>query len=163
MAAIDSDRQIVLPEVVDLRGVRAIPTGPGMSLYVDGDEAKARALRDRINLTEPDARAFLRADVPAHLHHRANTRIGDVLVVPEEGVLVGFRYDSFPRAAMHGWDPTLPSMRGIFLMRGPEIVSGRRIEAFESIHVYPFLAHILQLTPHPQIDGRLDVLGRLTR
>ena len=47
MAAIDSDRQIVLPEVVDLRGVRAIPTGPGMSLYVDGDEAKARALRDR--------------------------------------------------------------------------------------------------------------------
>ena len=64
---------------------------------------------------------------------------------------------------MHGWDPTLPSMRGIFLMRGPEIVPGRRIEAFESIHVYPFLAHVLQLTPHPEIDGRFDVLGHLIR
>ena len=163
MAAVDADRQIVLPEVVDLRGVRAIPTGPGMSLYVNGDDATARELRDRINMSEPDARAFLRADVPAHLHHRASTRIGDVLVIPEEGVLVGFRHDSSPPVAMHGWDPTLPSMHGIFLMRGPEIVSGRRIEAFESIHVYPFLAHVLQLTPHPEIDGRLDVLRHLIR
>ena len=163
MAAVDPDRQIVLPEVVDLRGVRAIPTGPGMSLYVDGDETRARELRDRINATEPDARAFLRDEVPAHLHHRASTRIGDVLVVPEEGVLVGFQPDSSPPAAMHGWDPTLPSMHGIFLMRGPELVSDRRVEAFESIHVYPFLAHILQLTPNSEIDGRLDVLGHLIR
>ena len=163
MAAVDPLRQIVLPEVVDLRGVRAIPTGPGMSLYVHGDEARGRELRDRINAAVSDAQAFLRNDIPLHLHHRGSVRIGDVLIVPEEGVLVGFRQDPTPPVGMHGWDPQLPSMHGIFLMRGPGLTPGQRIGVFENVHVYPLLASILELIPNRGIDGQLEVLRHLNR
>lgn len=59
---------------------------------------------------------------------------------------------------MHGWDPALPSMHGVFLVRGPRIEGGQQIPAFEAIHIYPFLAEVLGLTPNPEIDGNLQVL-----
>ena len=71
---------------------------------------------------------------------------------------VAFRRDPSPPAGLHGWDPTLPSMHGVFLVRGPGITGGQRIPAFEAIHIYPFLAEILGLTPNPEIDGDLQVL-----
>jgi predicted AlkP superfamily pyrophosphatase or phosphodiesterase len=59
----------------------------------------------------------------------------------------------FP-AGMHGWDPALPSMQGIFLVSGPGIRSGATIAPVESIDVYPFLAELLGITPAKPIDGR---------
>ena len=32
---------------------------------------------------------------------------------------------------------------------------------FESIHIYPFLAEVLDLEPNPVMDGKLSVLGSL--
>ena len=163
MAAVDPGRQIVLPEVVDLRGVRVIPTGPGMSVYVDGDHERARDLRDEFNAAVRGARAYLRDEVPRHLHHGSSPRAGDVVFVADVGVLIGFQRDSSPPVAMHGWDPQLPSMHGIFLMGGPGLEPGQHIEAFESVHIYPLLAAILGLTPNAAVDGQLDVLGHLIR
>ena len=161
MASVDPARQVVLPEIVDLRGVRAIPTGPGMSLYLNGDDVRARQLRDVFNARTSAARAFVRDEVPEHLHHRASQRIGDVVIVPEEGAFVRFRADSAPPLATHGWDPTFTSMHGIFLMCGPGIRPGQRVAAFENIHIYPLVAHVLELPPNPGIDGQLDVLGQV--
>ena len=161
MAAVDPERQVVLSEVIDLRGVRAIPTGPGMSLYLRGDEVRARQLRDDFNARTRAARAFLRDEVPAHLHHRSSQRIGDVVIIPEEGAFVRFRANSTPPLATHGWDPTLMSMHGIFLMRGPGIRPGQQIAAVENIHIYPLVAHVLKLPTDPGIDGQLEVLGQV--
>ena len=163
MAAMDPERQIVVTEVVDLRGARSVPLGPGLSLHLDGDRGRAAAIRDTFNAAvDPgDARAYLRAEAPAHLHLGDGVRFGDLVLVPDEGARVGFGRTESPPAGMHGWDPAHPSMQGIFLMRGPRIEPGRTIPAFESIHVYPFLAEVLDLTPNPNIDGDLSVLGRL--
>ena len=163
MATVDPAQQIVLPKVVDLHGVRAIPTGPAMSLYVAGDNARGLALRDRFNIKVNNARAYLRDDIPTRLHLRESVRTADILIVPKEGVLVGFRHDPSPPAGMHGWDPQLPSMHGIFLMGGPSVDPGQRIEAFENVHVYPLLTAILRLRPNPNIDGRLALLEHLIR
>ena len=68
--------------------------------------------------------------------------------------------DRVPRsdATTHGWDNAFVGMGGIFLAQGPGIAGGQTIGVFESIHVYPFLASVLGLTPNPEADGRLDVL-----
>ena len=160
MARVDPDRQILLRDAVDIRGVRAVPLGPGLSLHVDGDEARSAEIRDTFNsrVDERDARAFLRDETPPRLHIANHPRYGDVILLPAEGVRVAFRRDPSPPAGQHGWDPTLPSMHGVFLVRGPGIAGGQRIPAFEAIHIYPFLAEILGLTPNPEIDGDLQVL-----
>lgn len=161
MAELSPDRQVVLPEIADLRGVRAVTNGPVVSLYVDGDTGRGRQVRDEINTGTTLARAFLRDEMPEHLHQRAHPRIGDVIVIPQEGVSVRFRSDPDPPAGMHGWDPTLPSMHGIFVARGPRLRAGLRIPAFESVHIYPLLTHLLGLDPPADLDGRLDVLEPL--
>ena len=160
MAVVDPERQVVISDIINLDGIRAIPTGPGMNLYLEGDAEHSRWLRDTFNRRTNLATAFLRQEVPDYLHYRASQRIGDVVILPEEGASVSFS-QSAPPMGMHGWDPNLTSMHGIFLMRGPTISPSQHIQAFENIHIYPLLAQILELEPAAEIDGQIDVLRTL--
>ena len=90
-------------------------------------------------------------------------RIGDVVVIPEEGASVRFRSDSAPPLGMHGWDPTLVSMHGIFLIRGPGLSPGQHIGPFESVDIYPLLAQVLGLNPPSDLDGHPGLLERLLK
>ena len=163
MAAPDPERLTVLPDVADLAGVRLMTAGPAMNLHVD-DPARARALRDELDVGLTHARAYLREEIPAHLHARGNARIGDILVIPDGLGLVGFRraverVRRLLRPGMHGWDPRLPEMHGIFLAMGPGIAAGVGLPAVRAVDVYPLIAHLLGLTPHPDVAGDLATLA----
>ena len=60
----------------------------------------------------------------------------------------------------HGWDPAFLSMRALFVAAGPGLSEGVQIPAFENVHVYPWIARLLGLTPAGGIDGDEAVLGR---
>jgi alkaline phosphatase D len=160
MGNVEPDRVVNLRDIANLRGIRAVVTGTGTNLFVGNDAARARAVRDDINDELRGGRAYVRSEVPDALRYRADPRIGDVVVVAEPGAMIGMGGSS-PPPGMHGWDPGHPDMRGIFLATGPEIAPGQRVGPIESVHVYPFLARLLQLTPHPDIDGDLSVLAPL--
>lgn len=140
-------------------GVRLAESGPYASLFVDeGGAARGPAVRDSLAALLPEDDVWLRADIPPRLHYSADPRIGDILVSAAPGrrvVPTGFRARDM---WTHGWDNQVPEMAAIFLAMGPGIRPGQHVPAFESIHVYPFIAHVLGLTPNPQADGRLDVL-----
>jgi hypothetical protein len=64
---------------------------------------------------------------------------------------------------MHGYDPAhMPEMNAIFIAAGPDIRSGQKVEPFENVNLYPFVARILGLdTSHlktGKVDGDLKVL-----
>ena len=158
MAAPDPDETTVLPDVADLAGVRLVGTGPAVSVHV-GDPLRARALRDRLNAGLVHARAYLREDLPDHLHARGSARLGDLLVMPTGLGMVQFSPDDRSPAGMHGWDPTLPEMHGILLAAGPGIAAGVALPAVDAVDVYPLVAHLLGLTPNPQIAGSLEAFG----
>ena len=163
MAAPDPERLTVLPEAADLSGVRPAPMGAAMSLHV-GDPDRSRALRDELNATLTHARAYLREETPLHLHARGNARFGDVLVIPEGLGFVGTgsvveRVRLLLRPGMHGWDPRLPEMHGILLAAGPGIAAGTTLPAVRAVDVYPLIARLLDLTPHPDVAGDLAVLA----
>ena len=161
MGRVDPDLVANLREIADLRNTRVVVTGPGANLFVGGDAARARTVRDDINDGLRGGRAYLRDEVPDALRYRADARIGDVVVVAEPGALIGMGGSSAPPPGMHGWDPRDPDMHGIFLATGPEIAPGRRVGPVESVHIYPFLARLLHLTPRPDTDGDLSVLAPL--
>lgn len=160
MGPIDPDLVTDLRQIADLRNTRVMVTGPGANLFVEGDPDRARTVRDDINDGLRGGRAYLRDEVPDALRYRADPRIGDVVVVAEPGAMIGLGGSS-PPPGMHGWDPRHPDMHGIFLAMGPEIEPGGRVGPVESVHIYPFLARLLHLTPHPDIDGTLSVLAPL--
>ena len=162
MAEPDPDRLTVLPQVAGLDEVRLVATGPSISVHV-GDADRSLALRDRLNGRLAHARAYLREELPRHLHARGNARTGDIVVLPEGTGMVLLGDDYAPPAGMHGWDPTLPEMHGIFLAAGPGIQSGITLPPVEAVGVYPLVAHLLGLTPSPGIAGDLAQFGPALR
>jgi hypothetical protein len=65
------------------------------------------------------------------------------------------------KTGVHGYDPDgTTDVRGIFYAQGPNINSGKHLEPFQNIHVYPLVAKILGL-PLPKIDGKPEVLNTL--
>jgi len=150
-------------QVLDLSrfpGVRMVEGGPYATLVVDdGGPERLPGLRDSIRALLPEAEVWLRRDVPERLRYSADPRVGDLVILAKAGATVVPPGRMPTRDAYtHGWDNAVPEMAGIFLARGPLIAPGQRIAPFESVNVYPFLAHILGLDPAP-VDGRLDVLA----
>lgn len=159
MDAVDRDE---LAESVDLSGARPQFLGPHLALFVRPDAARAVRLRDDLNRALDGGRAYLREEAPAALHARASPRLGDVIVVAEPGIELRLSpRRSAPLKGMHGWNPSLATMHGIFLAMGPGVAPGQRTAAFESVHVYPFLADRLGLRPSEPIDGDIAVLRPL--
>jgi predicted AlkP superfamily pyrophosphatase or phosphodiesterase len=150
-----------LDTLIDMNGVQLGEAGTLANLYVQGGRERAAVLRDSINRRMRHGRAYLRGEVPAHLHYDKDPRVGDIIVVMEDHFQIG-RANRPPRAGGgHGWDPTFPSMHAIFVASGPGIPSGKVIATFENIEIYPWLTEILGLKPATGIDGRPGALRAL--
>jgi predicted AlkP superfamily pyrophosphatase or phosphodiesterase len=91
--------------------------------------------------------------------HLDGPRVPPVVAVAEEGWTISRRTAKEPAPEIilgnHGYDDALPSMRAIFLARGPAFRRDARVPAFRNIHVYPLLAQVLGIVPLPT-DGSLD-------
>ncbi|GMV06069.1 MAG: alkaline phosphatase family protein [Gemmatimonadota bacterium] len=146
-------------DLTPFAGVRMVESGPYASLVVDeGGPGRLPALRDSLQALLPEATVWLRQEIPARFHYAGDPRVGDLLVLADPGATVvepgrERERDTFE----HGWDNQTPEMGAVFLARGPGIAGGQVIPAFESIHVYPFLARVLGLEP-AAVDGRAEVL-----
>jgi hypothetical protein len=103
--------------------------------------------------------------------HYDNPRSGDLLVIANPGkYLIAGGKDDHQRESnkgstfgVHGYDPQkVKDMYGIFYARGPQIKKGKKIPAFQNIHVYPFIARLLNVKTS-RIDGSEAVLAPLLR
>ncbi|MEO7501436.1 MAG: ectonucleotide pyrophosphatase/phosphodiesterase [Gemmatimonadaceae bacterium] len=155
MTTYTPETAVALESLIDTVGVLLADGGPNANLHISGGAERAVAIRDALNSRLQHGRAYLREDVPARLHYRADPRIGDVVVIMEEHYQI-VRRASLPKrpGGNHGWDPAYPSMHGIFLVAGPRIKNGVMIPPFENVNIYPFLTELLGLTPASDIQGR---------
>lgn len=149
---------------IDLSGIKDIAenqakivnNGSHMHIYCDG-EVKQRILKQLEN-KEDHFRTYLRENTPDRWHYNGNYRIGDILLVAEPGFSFSFNPNDNKHYGAHGYDPyTTPEMGAIFYAWGPRIKKNKKIPAFENIHVYPLIAHILGIET-PAIDGSVRVL-----
>jgi alkaline phosphatase D len=56
----------------------------------------------------------------------------------------------------------MPQMKASFFAAGPDILAGKTVAPIENVNLYPWLAHLLGLTP-PKTDGSLNVLSGTLR
>ncbi len=68
-----------------------------------------------------------------------------------------------PAGGTHGYDNILMSMHTLFAAGGPDFQNGIISEPFENIHLYPMIAHILDIEPNPEIDGKIDNIRHLLK
>jgi len=104
-----------------------------------------------------------KGELPAHWHYGSHPRVPELICQMHEG------WDALPRRFMeerqasgqtrgsHGFDPSLESMRAIFIAHGPAFRQGVTLPAFENVNIQPLLLHLLGL-PAMQSDGDLAPL-----
>ena len=133
--------------IVDMGAVLSLSPGTGAA------DTVYRALA-RV----PHLRTYRKQDM-ARYHYRNHPRIPDIVAVADEGWLVTTRGFAGIRSRLtrgaHGYPPETPSMKAIFLARGPAFRKGIVVPPIQNLHLYALLAHLLGVTPAPN-DGSLD-------
>jgi predicted AlkP superfamily pyrophosphatase or phosphodiesterase len=169
MAASPQERMLALRPMLAAAGIDTTrvlmgDNGPVMPLWFAGDTALARRALGVLAAGLTHARAYTSVTAPKRWHIDGNARAGDVFVVADPGYSVakGERDRVIDRGT-HGWDPVDSLMRGIFVAAGPGISAAGTVPAFESVHVYPFLASLLHLSHAPRSDGDPAVLAPYLR
>ncbi|NZA27584.1 alkaline phosphatase family protein [Luteimonas sp. SJ-92] len=94
-----------------------------------------------------------KAAMPERWHYGSHPRIPPIVCQMHEG------WDAIPSEYIarrpagtrgsHGFDPALPSMRAIFIARGPAFRESMELPPFDNVDVYPLLARLLGLEPLP--------------
>lgn len=155
---------ITLDTFADLSGFETT----GSLLYAKTDADAARVY-DQLKKVSAQFVVYRRKDFPAELNYRANPREGDPLVLATGPFLIrahgppAGKTEGTPPAGMHGYDPhKMPEMKASFFAVGPDILPGRTVQPFENVNLYPWIAHLLGLTP-PKSDGSLNVLAGTLR
>jgi predicted AlkP superfamily pyrophosphatase or phosphodiesterase len=99
---------------------------------------------------------WTRQTLPARWHYGSNPRIPPIVCQMHEGWNALSRASVAARApgtsGSHGYDNALPSMRAVFIARGPSFKQGQTIEGFDNVDVYPLLARLLGVPEAPN-DG----------
>lgn len=155
MSAVSRERTIALDRYLDLSRVRVSDWGPAAQIWAQDmapDEIVA-AVEDA-----PHLRAWVRDDIPARYRFGSHYRVPDVLIEADPGWLISSRpymANPNPPEGMHGWDPALAEMHGLFIARGPDFIPGTRAPALRSVDLYPLMAHLLDLQPASN-EGRLE-------
>ena len=155
---------ITLDKFVDLAGFDAV----GQLLYGKTEEDRVRVY-NKLKQASSQFVAYRRKDVPAGLHYNENPREGDPVIVatgpyairahepPPDGP------DNPPSPGAHGFDPrVMPQMKASFFAAGPDILPGKTVAPFENVNLYPWMAHLLGLTPAKN-DGSLNILAGTLR
>ncbi|MFZ0339150.1 MAG: ectonucleotide pyrophosphatase/phosphodiesterase, partial [Terracidiphilus sp.] len=140
----------------------------GELLYGKNEEDRDRVY-NQLKRVSPQFVVYRRKDVPAGLNYNQNPREGDPIIVatgpfairahaPAAGVM-----DHPPNLGMHGFDPhLLPEMKASFFAAGPDLRVGKTVAPFDNVNLYPWMAHLLGLTP-PNTDGSLNILSGTLR
>ena len=61
--------------------------------------------------------------------------------------------------AMHGYDPNIAQMHGIFYAWGAGVAPGREIKRLDMIDLHPTVMALLGLKPGRPVDGKTIALG----
>ena len=148
---------------LDSSRVRVVMDGPIALIYCrDPETIEETYQRLKKN---PELEVYKRAETPASWHFSENPRSGDLLAVAKGKKIFALLEPrrGNPPKGMHGYDPQkYQSMHGVFYATGPNI-RPMKIDAFENIDVYPFIAKILGLEINGKLDGSESVLDKIYR
>jgi hypothetical protein len=113
-----------------------------MGVFPRGLNPDDKTLTSWLSRLHPNVKLLKKDQIPKHFHYQASDRIAPYVLLADEGWYLAPVSSKVPRGA-HGFDPRFPSMHGIFVAAGPQLVSGARLPSFENLHVYALVAKLL--------------------
>ena len=159
MAEVAPGHAVAIEDMVDAQDVDVVSTGQVIGFAPKRGHARAAEARllgrhDRYECWKKDT-------LPARWHFGTHPRVPPIVCQMDEGWDAIYRSEIAKRPAhargSHGYAPALPSMRALFIARGPAFRAGARLPVFDNVDVYPLLAKLIGVPPLPN-DGTLAPL-----
>lgn len=157
MARHDPQNVILLDDYFDAtQAQQVVWSGAIAHIFPQPGAAKAifRALKAKL---PAQAQVYRKRALPARLRYGSSPRIGEIVVIAQEGWSLTSRERFRPPPAsangqvsyrgMHGFDNRNPKMRAFFLAHGPAFKRGRVVQPFANVDVYNLMTRILKLKP----------------
>ena len=160
MTNVSKERRIVLDDYISRLGDLYL-NGRDVHVQIDlkkGNKRYGKTLFKELQKI-PHCKVWKKNNIPERFHFN-NNNTGEFLLLADEGWLITTQSDmdenEFTLGGMHGYDPQLPNMHGIFYALGADIKSNLQIPAFENIHIYPMICNLLDIEPY---SGKKDSHG----
>jgi predicted AlkP superfamily pyrophosphatase or phosphodiesterase len=158
MADLSRDRIVVLDDMIDPDDLEVIAYSPALMANVK--DGKLDEVYSALKQNEENFKVYRKDEIPDRYHLKNNPRVPDLLLVADVGYTINSQEyfderEDYPSGATHGFDNREKEMHGIFIANGPDFKSGYKMKAFENIHLYELMAHLLNITPAPT-DGTID-------
>jgi predicted AlkP superfamily pyrophosphatase or phosphodiesterase len=154
MASVPDGQTIAIEDMVD--PTIATDVSMGQSVGFAPLPGKRREAEKVLLGAHAQYDCWTRQTLPARWHYGSNPRIPPIVCQMHEGWNALSRASVAARApgtrGSHGYDNALPSMRAVFIARGPSFKQGQTIEGFDNVDVYPLLARLLGVPAAPN-DG----------
>lgn len=162
MTQVDTDNTLPLPAVIDTSKF-IVPNGDALLQLYAKDKNDVLPTYKQLKATAKDYDVYLTTNTPAHWHYSKKddyyNRVGDIILTPHLPKVFNIKNRKIT-PGKHGFDPKMEDMHATFMAWGPAFKQGKKLHAFENVHVYPLVAKILGLTYTGKIDGRLSVLKK---
>lgn len=157
MARVSADRTIRMDQIVPAGSYRMVVSGPYAGL--EPKEGQAAVLANALLKPNPHMQCWPKGEIPARLHYGRNPRVPAFICLAQTGWLISDREpkQGFSGGA-HGFDPSAPEMRAMFVAAGPHFRQGKKIGTFDNVDIYPLIMKLLKLRPQPN-DGSLKTVG----
>jgi len=159
MTNVSKDRRVIVDDYLLKYISQIVLRGEGAFMQIDigiySDINRSIFLEELKKI--PNTRVWPKHQIPNRFKFN-NHNTGEYLILADEGWLLTTRQNyensKFTLGGMHGYDPELPNMQGIFYAMGPSVKEGYSIESFENIHIYPFICRLLDIEPYSnQLDS----------
>ncbi|WMJ68452.1 ectonucleotide pyrophosphatase/phosphodiesterase [Stenotrophomonas sp. 24(2023)] len=159
MAAVAEGNVVPVESMVDPALARHVSVGQsvGFEPLPGQREPAERALLGRHDHYE----CWTKQTLPPQWQYGTHPRVPAIICQMDEGwdalTAEKIRHRDHADRGSHGYDNALPSMRAVFVARGPSFRQGLVIDGFDNVDVYPLMTRLLQVPAAPN-DGNPDTL-----
>jgi predicted AlkP superfamily pyrophosphatase or phosphodiesterase len=163
MATVAPEQYVLIEDMVDPADAKMVTAG--QSVGFAPKPGRTRAAEAQLLGAHEQYDCWRKGELPARWHYGNHARVPPIVCQMHEGwdairsAWAASRSTTANRGS-HGFDPALPSMRAIFLARGPAFREHATVSAFDNVDVYPLLMKLIGLEPAAN-DGDDDAMGTL--
>jgi predicted AlkP superfamily pyrophosphatase or phosphodiesterase len=160
MADVPNSNTLLTTDIVPASEATVVASRQTLGIQpLPGQQAKAEA---RLLGRHEHYDCWRKQELPPRWHYGSNPRISPIVCQMHEGWNAQKRIalksaDNPHSTGSHGFDPALPSMRAVFVARGPAFAYGKTLPPFDNVDVYPLLTRLLGI-PAASNDGNPDTL-----
>ncbi len=163
MKAVDVAHPLQAPEIDGSVGDMVVD-GSTVNYYIKDDTKIDSIYTSFLMQNNNGYKIYTKMNIPLKYHYGQvddwYSRLGDIILLAKTPYFFGKKLST----GEHGFDPyEEPDMRATFLAWGPAIRSGKKINAFKNIEVYPLAAKLLGLQTHAPIDGKGILIKKVLR